>query len=55
MQRKYIHYGHPEIVGIYYHEGNVYFENLDCKSGKVMEGRAHNEQGSVKTMYHTDG
>ena len=57
MQRKCIHYGHPEIVGIYYYEGNVYFENLDCKSGKViimvsvMEGRTHNVQGSVKTMF----
>lgn len=61
MQRKYIHCGHPEIVGIYYYEGNVCFENLDCKSGKViimvpvMEGRTHNGQGSVKTMHHADG
>lgn len=36
MQRKYIHYGHPEIVAIYYREEDVYVENLDCKGGKVI-------------------
>ena len=61
MQRKYIHYGDPEIEGIYYQEEDVYVENLDCKGGKViimvpvMEGRTHNEQGSVKAMHHADG
>lgn len=61
MQRKYIHYGYPEIEGLYYQEGDVYFENLDCKSGKViimvpvMEGRTRNGQGNVKTVHHADG
>lgn len=36
MQRKYIHYGYPEIVAIYYREEDVYVESLDCKGGKVI-------------------
>ena len=36
MQRKYIHYERPDIAGLYYREGNVYFENLDSKNGKIV-------------------
>lgn len=62
MQRKYIHYGHPEIAGLYYRDGNVYFENLDSNVGKMIivvfpeKGRRmHNEQGRIKAMHHADG
>ena len=36
MQIKYIHYERQDIAGLYYREGNVYFENLDSKNGKIV-------------------
>lgn len=61
MQREYIHYRSPDVAGLYYPNEGVYFENLDCKDGKVIimvpltEGGARNEQGRVKTVHHADG
>ena len=58
MERKYIHYGHPEIAGLYYRDGNVYFENLDSNVGKMIivifpeyERRRERHEGSnTQTM-----
>ncbi len=36
LQHKYIHYGHPQIAGLYYRKNRVFYRNLDGLQGKVI-------------------
>lgn len=49
MKHKYMHFGRPSLIGIYYHAGNTYCENLDGRNGKIIvmipEAREINASG----------
>lgn len=35
-KRKYIHYRNPQVSGLYYQDGDTYYENIDCKDAKII-------------------
>lgn len=36
MKRKHIHYGLSWAARLYYQENRTYYQNNDCRSGKVI-------------------
>lgn len=35
-KRKYIRYKNPQVSGLYYQDGDTYYENIDCKDAKII-------------------